>query len=68
MKVKVYDNGLDYYVKIYGVWYEMSADADMPNGVCMTIGNWTYEPANLGIKVKKENIPAGIVRQIERIV
>lgn len=71
--MKVYDNGgktADRYTVVFsdGSMYAMSADANMPNGVCMHIGNekFTYvHPDSLGKKINAKSLPEGTRKQIE---
>jgi len=71
--MKVYDNGgktADRYTVVFsdGSMYAMSRDANMPNGVCMYIGNekFTYVyPDALGKRINAKNLPEGTKKQIE---
>ena len=65
----VHDNGLDYWVRMPDTsLYEMNADANMPNGVCIWHQGTSYDTTNYGPIVPEKEWPKGIRIQVERIL
>lgn len=75
MKIKVYDNGGEtvdrYTVVLGGHVYLMSADANMPNGVCSyaaTVDDFAKDFAAGDPQVEIHSLPRGVLVQIVRIL
>lgn len=67
-KIAITRNGPTYLVRVGDHVYEMSSDADMPNGVCQYVGVWdrTHEQGD-GLRGLPAIVPAGILRQIDHL-
>lgn len=65
--VRVWKETYDYLVHIdfhtFNMWYEMSENADQPNGVCITLAECAPQHLN-----QVTEVPIGIVRQILRLI
>jgi hypothetical protein len=70
LKIRRFKRTDHYYVEVNGVGYEMSDDADMPNGVCMTVAdgeNVAYPDEDQFTSETIEQVPVGIAKQIMHI-
>ena len=72
IKVKVYDNGgitADRYTMVFptGDTYLMSEDANMPNGVCMYVGENIYIDPAIDKRIDTDALPEGTKKKIAEL-
>jgi len=64
MNIQVVQGKYNYFVRVNDSVYEMSRDADMPNGVNMYLGEYGAFPTEFRHNPKVTEIPLGIVKAI----
>ena len=70
-QIRVWKTDHDYIVAINRDCYEMNADADMPNGVCIYLGQTEdidFHKAARRQLDRTDYIPVGIIRQVVKMV
>jgi hypothetical protein len=71
IKVRKFTRTGHYYVEINGWGYEMSDNANMPNGVCITLSDGyevDYPSEDEFVSEIISEIPIGVAKQIANIV
>jgi hypothetical protein len=70
-QIRVWKTDHDYIVAINHDCYEMNADADMPNGVCIYLGRTEeidFHKAARRQLDRTDYIPVGIIRQVTYLI
>jgi hypothetical protein len=70
MKVRIFKDRINYIVQVGDTLFEMSSDADMPNGVNHVLSDnaeWVIEAGRElynSIEVQPEEVPEGVIQGI----
>lgn len=62
--IRIWKGTYNYVVAINDDCYEMDANADLPNGICMYLGSIDEISTCSSPMTRNEKVPIGIIRQI----